>query len=88
MITWNLVSIDSILSTEYLPGLMDISKFRIELYDRGHIPPLVILRDFSIYEELQESGIIAAEEGETEGRQRTFYRLTENGEMLLEALGV
>lgn len=39
-------------------------------------------------EELQESGMIAVEESETEGRQRTFYHLTENGKMLLEALGV
>jgi DNA-binding PadR family transcriptional regulator len=39
-------------------------------------------------EELEEAGMIAVEESETEGRQRTFYCLTENGEMLLEALGV
>lgn len=38
-------------------------------------------------DELQEEGMIAVEESESEGRQRTFYRLTENGEMLLEALG-
>jgi predicted ArsR family transcriptional regulator len=39
-------------------------------------------------EELQEAGMIEVEESENEGRQRTFYRLTENGEQLLEALGV
>lgn len=38
-------------------------------------------------EELQEAGMIEVAESETEGRQRTFYRLTENGELLLEALG-
>jgi DNA-binding PadR family transcriptional regulator len=38
-------------------------------------------------EELQEAAMIEVEESETEGRQRTFYRLTENGELLLEALG-
>jgi DNA-binding PadR family transcriptional regulator len=39
-------------------------------------------------DELQDAGMIEVEESETEGRQRTFYRLTENGEQLLEALGV
>jgi DNA-binding PadR family transcriptional regulator len=38
-------------------------------------------------EELQEAGMIEVEQEETEGRQRKFYRLTENGELLLEALG-
>lgn len=38
-------------------------------------------------EELQEAGMIEVKERETEGRERTFYRLTENGELLLEALG-
>ena len=37
-------------------------------------------------DELQEEGMIEVEENESEGRQRTFYRLTENGELLLEAL--
>jgi len=38
-------------------------------------------------EELQEEGMIEVAESETEGRQRTFYCLTANGELLLEALG-
>lgn len=38
-------------------------------------------------EELQEEGMIEVLEREEEGRQRTFYGLTENGELLLEALG-
>lgn len=38
-------------------------------------------------EELQEEGMIEIKESESEGRQRTFYRLSENGELLLEALG-
>lgn len=39
-------------------------------------------------EELQEEGMIEIYENETEGRQRTTYRLTENGQLLLEALGL
>jgi len=38
-------------------------------------------------EELQDEDMIEVHEDETEGRERTFYRLTENGELLLEALG-
>jgi len=38
-------------------------------------------------EELQEAGMIEVQEREEEGRQRKFYGLTENGELLLEALG-
>lgn len=38
-------------------------------------------------EELQDAGMIEVHEEETEGRKRKFYRLTENGEMLLKALG-
>lgn len=38
-------------------------------------------------EELQEAGIIAILESEDEGRQRVIYELTENGELLLKALG-
>ena len=37
-------------------------------------------------EELQEAGMIELKQKETEGRQRKFYRLTENGELLLTAL--
>jgi len=37
--------------------------------------------------ELQEEGMIEVHEDENEGRERTFYRLTENGKLLLEALG-
>lgn len=37
-------------------------------------------------EELQEEGMIEVYEDETEGRERTFYQLTENGELLLRAL--
>lgn len=36
--------------------------------------------------ELQEAGMIEVYEDESEGRQRTSYELTENGELLLEAL--
>jgi DNA-binding PadR family transcriptional regulator len=38
-------------------------------------------------EELEEESMIEVHENEPEGRQRKFYRLTENGELLLEALG-
>lgn len=38
-------------------------------------------------DELEEEGMIEVYESETEGRQRTTYQLTENGELLLEALG-
>lgn len=38
-------------------------------------------------DELQKEGMIEVHEDETEGRERTFYRLTKNGELLLEALG-
>lgn len=38
-------------------------------------------------EELQDQGMIEVKEAESEGRGRTTYRLTENGELLLEALG-
>ncbi|WP_312909953.1 helix-turn-helix transcriptional regulator [Natronosalvus caseinilyticus] len=38
-------------------------------------------------QELQDEGMIEVHEDETEGRQRTTYQLTENGELLLEALG-
>jgi len=38
-------------------------------------------------EELQEAGMIEVYEDESEGRQRTSYQLTENGELLLKALG-
>lgn len=38
--------------------------------------------------ELQEEGMIEVYEDETEGRQRTTYQLTENGQLLLEALGL
>lgn len=39
-------------------------------------------------EELREAGMIEVKENESEGRQRTFYRLTENGQLLLDALEV
>lgn len=38
-------------------------------------------------EELQDAGMIEIHEDESEGRQRTTYRLTENGKLLLKALG-
>ncbi|RQG88845.1 ArsR family transcriptional regulator [Natrarchaeobius halalkaliphilus] len=38
-------------------------------------------------QELQDEGMIEVYEDETEGRQRTSYHLTENGELLLKALG-
>lgn len=38
-------------------------------------------------EELQDAGLIEVHEDEAGGRQRTTYRLTENGELLLQALG-
>ena len=38
-------------------------------------------------EELQDEGMIEVHEQEDEGRQRKSYALTENGELLLEALG-
>ncbi|PSQ18562.1 transcriptional regulator [Halobacteriales archaeon QS_8_69_26] len=38
-------------------------------------------------EELQDAGMIEVENQETDGRQRTTYRLTENGKLLLKALG-
>lgn len=38
-------------------------------------------------EELQDAGMIEVHKTESEGRQRTTYQLTENGELLLQALG-
>ena len=38
-------------------------------------------------EELQDAGMIEVHESESEGRKRTTYQLTENGELLLQALG-
>lgn len=38
-------------------------------------------------DELQEAGMIEVQEREEGGRQRKFYGLTENGKLLLEALG-
>jgi DNA-binding PadR family transcriptional regulator len=37
-------------------------------------------------EELEDEGMVEVHEQETEGRQRKSYCLTENGELLLEAL--
>jgi len=37
-------------------------------------------------EELRDEGMIEVHENESEGRGRTTYRLTENGELLLKAL--
>lgn len=56
-----------------------------QLYDdiddisKGHV--------YQHLKELREAGLIEVHEEETEGLQRKTYRLTENGEMLLEALG-
>lgn len=38
-------------------------------------------------EELEKEGMIAVTDQEEEGRQQKYYELTENGELLLEALG-
>ncbi|PSP87433.1 transcriptional regulator [Halobacteriales archaeon QS_4_69_34] len=38
-------------------------------------------------DELREEGMIKVEEEQEEGRGRKMYELTENGELLLEALG-
>ena len=37
--------------------------------------------------ELEEADMIEVHEQEQEGRQRTLYAITENGRLLLEALG-
>lgn len=37
--------------------------------------------------ELEEAGMIEVHESESEGRQRKFYRITDNGQLLLKALG-
>ena len=37
--------------------------------------------------ELEEEGMIAVTEQREEGRQQKYYKLTENGELLLKALG-
>lgn len=36
--------------------------------------------------ELQSANMIEVHESENKGRQRTFYRLTDNGQLLLKAL--
>jgi DNA-binding PadR family transcriptional regulator len=38
-------------------------------------------------DELKGEGMVEVVEDEQEGRQRTVYQLTENGELLLKALG-
>lgn len=38
-------------------------------------------------DELEEAGFIEVAEREESGRQRIYYRLTENGEQLLDLLG-
>jgi len=56
-----------------------------QLYDdiddisKGHV--------YQHLKELREAGLIEVHEEETEGLQRKTYGLTENGEMLLKALG-
>jgi len=56
-----------------------------QLYDelddisKGHV--------YQHLKELREAGLIEIHEEEAEGLQRKSYRLTENGEMLLDALG-
>jgi DNA-binding PadR family transcriptional regulator len=42
---------------------------------------------YSHLDDLQEAGVIEVHQTESEGRERTTYSLTENGEMLLTALG-
>jgi DNA-binding PadR family transcriptional regulator len=37
--------------------------------------------------ELEEEGMITVTEQRDEGRKQKYYKLTENGELLLEALG-
>jgi len=65
--------------------LHDESAHGYQLYDdidnisKGHV--------YQHLKELRESGLIEVHEEETEGLQRKTYRLTENGEMLLKALG-
>lgn len=39
-------------------------------------------------EELEEAGLIEVAEQEESGRQRIYYRITEEGEQLLDILGV
>jgi DNA-binding PadR family transcriptional regulator len=38
--------------------------------------------------ELEQEGMIAVTEQRDEGRQQKYYEITENGEILLKALGV
>lgn len=38
-------------------------------------------------EELEDAGMIEVRNKESEGRQRMTYQLTENGQLLLQALG-
>jgi len=70
---------------EILKNLHDEPTHGYQLYDdideisKGHV--------YQHLKELREAGLSEIHEEETEGLQRKSYRLTENGEMLLEALG-
>ena len=41
---------------------------------------------YDVLGELEDEGMIEVADHESEGRQRRFYKLTENGELLLQAL--
>jgi PadR family transcriptional regulator PadR len=41
---------------------------------------------YDVLGELADEGMIEVADQESEGRQRRFYKLTENGELLLQAL--
>jgi DNA-binding PadR family transcriptional regulator len=47
-------------------------------YSKGYI--------YDVLGELEDEGMIEVADQESEGRQRRFYQLTENGELLLKAL--
>jgi len=68
----------------HLVSLRDETSHGYELADELDLSKGYIYQHL---EELREAGMIEVAENETESRQRTFYRLTENGELLLEALG-
>ncbi|GAB3328327.1 PadR family transcriptional regulator [Haloplanus salinarum] len=81
-------------------GLVDERKVQVLVYIRENEPVTgyAIASDkendinytqsyiYDVLGELESEGMIEVADRESEGRQRTFYRLTENGNLLLEAL--
>jgi DNA-binding PadR family transcriptional regulator len=48
-------------------------------YTKGYI--------YDVLSELEDEGMVEVAERESDGRQRVSYQLTENGRLLLEAIG-